>query len=65
MDAQRQQVPRSKLSFMQWPVEWLWIAVIVAVAMLFFVGLFLGTEFAGRDGNGAPPPAPVETTGNA
>ena len=29
---------------MQWPVEWLWIAVIVAVAMLFFLGLVVGAE---------------------
>ena len=41
MDARRQHVERSKRSFMQWPVEWLWIAVIVAVTMLFCLGLFL------------------------
>ena len=39
---------------MQWPVEWLWIAVIVAVTMLFCLGLFLGAEFPGRDGRWAP-----------
>ena len=36
-DAERER--RSRLSFMQWPTAWLWIAVIVAVALLVAVGL--------------------------
>jgi len=36
-DAERER--RSRLSFMQWPTAWLWIAVIVAVALLVTIGL--------------------------
>ena len=43
MSAQHPQVRRAKLSFMHWPAEWLWIAFVVAVAMLVFVGLFVET----------------------
>ena len=50
---------------MQRPVEWLWIAVIVAVAMLFFLGLFLGTDFSSGDRSSVPAPAPVESVGNS
>jgi hypothetical protein len=64
MDAQRRHVERSKLPFMQWPVEWLWIAVIVAVAMLFFLGLFLGTGFSSGERRSVPAPIPVESVGN-
>jgi len=60
MDAPRHRVERSKLPFMQWPVEWLWIAVIVAVAMLFFLGLFVGAEFSGPEGGGMPSPVTAE-----
>lgn len=60
MDAPRHRVERSKLPFMQWPVEWLWIAVIVAVAMLFFLGLVVGAEPSGREGSGMPSPAAAQ-----
>ena len=52
---------RSKHSFMHWPVEWLWIAVIVAVASLVFVGLFLGDGHSLPEGNSLPPSSAVET----
>jgi len=38
-DAERAQ--RSRRSFMHWPTEWLWAAVIVSVALLVMVGLAL------------------------
>ena len=45
---------------MQWPVEWLWIAVIVAVTMLFLLGLVVGTEPSGREASGMPSPVAAE-----
>jgi hypothetical protein len=60
MDAPRHRVERSKLPFMQWPVEWLWIAVIVAVTMLFLLGLVVGTEPSGREASGMPSPVTAE-----
>ena len=60
MDAQRHRVERSKFPFMQWPVEWLWIAVIVAVTMLFFLGLYVGTEPSRSDGDGIPSPVSAQ-----
>jgi hypothetical protein len=56
MSAQHNQVRRSKLSFMRWPVEWLWIAVIVAVAGLVFVGLVMGANVPTSNNGGVPSP---------
>jgi len=39
--ATQQELKRSRRSFMHWPTEWLWVAVIVAVALLILVGLVM------------------------
>ena len=41
MAAQHKQLKRSRRSFMHWPIVWLWIAVIVAMALLILVGLVM------------------------
>jgi len=60
MVTQHDEVGRTKLSFMHWPVEWLWIAVIVSVAMLVFVGLFLGTGHSPPADSSVPSSTPLE-----
>ncbi|HUR03024.1 MAG TPA: hypothetical protein VM347_10830 [Nonomuraea sp.] len=65
MSAQHNELRTSKLSFMHWPVEWLWIAVIVAVASLVFVGLFLGAGRSVPEDNSVPSSATVETAAGA
>ena len=38
---------RSRRSFMSWPPDWLWIAVVVAVVALIAVGVLMGPGFVG------------------
>ena len=60
--AQHKELRRSRLSFMHWPIEWLWIAVIVSVALLIFVGLFFGAGAALSENSGVPAPTKAEAT---
>jgi hypothetical protein len=41
---------------MQWPMEWVWIAVIVAVALLICVGLVMGDSGSWFKDSGKVPP---------
>ena len=46
---------------MQWPMEWVWIAVIVAVALLICVGLVMSDSSPRfKDSGKAPPGARAE-----
>jgi hypothetical protein len=38
---------RSRRSFMRWPPDWLWIAVVVAVVALIAVGVLMGPGYVG------------------
>jgi hypothetical protein len=57
MGAQQTELRRSKRAFMQWPIEWLWIAVIVAVALLVLVGLMVDTGAPRYERRDVPAPA--------
>ena len=54
--AQQRELKRSRRSFMHWPIEWLWIAVIVALALLILVGLVMseGSLRFQDSGKGSP-----------
>jgi hypothetical protein len=55
MSAQGKGLPPSKRSFMQWPIEWL-VAVIVAMALLIFVGLVMSeSSLRFNDSTRGPP----------
>ena len=64
MSAHQNDVRRSKLSFMRWRVEWLWIAVIVAVALLISVGLVMGAIVPTSEDNGVALSTRMETAPN-
>ena len=54
--SQQRELKRSRRSFMHWPIEWLWIAVIVALALLILVGLVMseGSPRFQDSGKGSP-----------
>ena len=56
MNRQQRELQPSKRSFMHWPIEWLWIAVIVSVVSLLLVGFVIGTSAAagGKSGVSSP-----------
>jgi hypothetical protein len=53
---------------MHWPIEWLWIAVIVSVVSLLLVGFIMGRSAPPEGKSGAPSPtrvlSPVEGHGH-
>ena len=54
----RQSIASSARSFMHWPTEWLWVAVIVAMALLILVGIVMsGSDPRHKDNSTAAPPA--------
>jgi hypothetical protein len=62
VDAQQRELKRSRRSFMHWPTEWLWAAVIVAMALLILVG-FVMSEISPRfqDSGKSVPTARADT----
>lgn len=46
-DSEHRKDRRSRRSFMRWPPDWLWIAVVVAVVVLIAVGILMGPGYVG------------------
>jgi len=58
----RQSIASSARSFMHWPTDWLWAAVIVAMALLIFVGLVMSESGPpSKDSTGSTPSSRVNT----